>query len=322
MTPRVDRSTYVCRLPRVIAAFAVAGLALAGCQTTGMGEEDEASIEDEMPLLPPDSVPAAEPETILLVEKALDEGRIRDARVLLERFVFTFPEDPRGKLAAAELRLALGDTGGAMQVFRTLVDEPTVAADARQGFGITLILVGDTEVAFKELSAAVEQDPTRWRAWNALGAYYDAQDNWEKAEDAYRRALAVRPNEAMILNNLGFSLLMQDKADDALRPLQEAMRLDPESPLIKTNVRLALARKGEYRRAGGGSGSDTELAQALNNVGYIALMEGDYVLAEAYFLRAMEADPTFNKVAWRNLNYLKSLRELGDEAAQIPAAIN
>jgi len=27
-------------------------------------------------------------------------------------------------------------------------------------------------------------------------------------------------------------------------------------------------------------------------------------------------------VAWRNLNYLKSLRELGDEAAQIPAAIN
>lgn len=288
-----------------------------------MGEEESAAAEEEMPLIPPDDAKAAEQGTILLVEKALDEGRLRDAQVLLERYVFTFPDDPRGKLAAGELRLALGDTGGAMQLFRTLVEEPTVAAKARQGFGITLILVGDMEVASKELSAAVEEDPTLWRAWNAMGAYHDAQDDWVKAEDAYRRALAVRPNEAMILNNLGFSLLMQDKVEEALGPLQQAMRLAPDSPQIKTNVRLAYARKGEYRRAVSGSGNDSELARALNNVGYVALLKGDYAQAEAYFLRAMEADPTFNEVAWRNLNYLKNLRDLGGgEAAQVPSAIN
>ena len=288
-----------------------------------MDEESSENIEDEMPLIPPSSAQAAEPETILLVERALDEGRLRDAQVLLERYVFTFPDEPRGKLAAAELRLGYGDTGGAMQIFRSLVEEPTVSANARQGFGITLILVGDMDVAIKELTAAVDEDPTLWRAWNAIGAYHDAQDDWEKAEDAYRRALAVRPDEAMILNNLGFSLLMQDKADEALAPLQEAMRLAPDSTQIKNNVRLAYARKGEYRRAISGSNSDTELARALNNVGYVALLKGDFAQAEAYFLRAMEADPTFNEVAWRNLNYLKSLRELGGgEAAQAPAAIN
>jgi Flp pilus assembly protein TadD len=320
-TRRAERPVGQKRVLPALTVFAVAGAVLAGCQTTGMDEE--ALTEDELPLLLPGEAQAAEPETIFLVEKALDEERLHDAQVLLERYVFTFPDDPRGKLATAELRLAHGNTGGAMQVFRTLVDEPTVAADARQGFGITLILVGDLEVAYKELSAAVDEDPTLWRAWNAIGAYHDAHDDWPKAEDAYRRALAVQPNEPIILNNLGFSLLMQDKIDEALRPLQEAMRLAPELPQVKTNVRLAYARKGEYRRAVSGSSSDVELAKALNNVGYIALLKGDYTLAEAYFLRAMEADPTFNEVAWRNLNLLKSLRDLGgDEAAQAPAAIN
>jgi Flp pilus assembly protein TadD len=320
-TRRADRPEGSKRVIPTLAAFAVAGVVLVGCQTTG--KDEEALIEEEMPLLPPGNPQAAEPETIFLVERALEEGRLDDAQVLLERYVFTFPDDPRGKLATAELRLAHGNTGGAMQVFRNLVEEPTVAADARQGFGITMILVGDMEVAYKELSAAVEEDPTLWRAWNAIGAYHDAQDDWEKAEDAYRRALAVRPNEPMILNNLGFSLLMQNRVDEALGPLQEAMRLAPDSSQVKTNVRLAYARKGEYRRAVSGSGDDVELAKALNNVGYIALLKGDYSQAEAYFLRAMEADPTFNEVAWRNLNYLKSLRDLGgDEAAQAPPAIN
>ena len=89
---------------RVIAALGLAGAVLSGCQTTGMGEDESAEVEEQMPLIPPDTVQAAEPGTILLVERALDEGRLHDAQLLLERYVFTFPEDPRGKLAAAELR--------------------------------------------------------------------------------------------------------------------------------------------------------------------------------------------------------------------------
>ena len=292
---------------------------LAGCQTTGMGEEAEAG--EELALLPEEPPPAAEPETIYLAETALEEGRYKDAQVLLERYLFTFPGDPRGTLAAAELKLALGDTGSALRLFRKLIEEPEVAASAEQGYGISLLLSGEDEIASEHLKTAVEEDPTLWRAWNALGAYYDSKENWPASEDAYRRALGAKPDEPMILNNLGFSLLMQGKIEEAMRPLEEALRLDSESALIKTNLRIALAQRGQYRRAVTGTSDDVDYAKALNNVGYVALLRGDYDHAEAYFTRAMEVDPTFNETAWRNLKLLKSLRS-NEELGELPPAIN
>ena len=67
---------------------------------------------------------------------------------------------------------------------------------------------------------------------------------------------------------------------------------------------------------------DIDLAMALNNVGYIALLRGDYDHAEAYFTRAMEVDPTFNEIAWRNLKLLNNLRDESEELGQLPPAIN
>jgi Flp pilus assembly protein TadD len=52
------------------------------------------------------------------------------------------------------------------------------------------------------------------------------------------------------------------------------------------------------------------MARILNNIGFIAVMRGDYDNAEAYLLRAMEADPRYNETAARNLTYLRQVREL------------
>ena len=42
------------------------------------------------------------------------------------------------------------------------------------------------------------------------------------------------------------------------------------------------------------------------------MVRGDYDEAEAYFQQAMQKDPSFNRTAWRNLNYLETLRALDD----------
>ena len=294
----------------VFAALCLALLA-AGCNQ-GFGDENPDLSPEDLVLLPEDIPAVAEPGTIILAEDALKEGRLEDAQILLERYIFTFPDDPRGRLALAELRLALGDTGGSLQAFRALLEFPEVEVDARQGYGIALMLIGDTDAALRELSAAVEADPTRWRAWNALGVYYDSQEQWALSDDAYRRALALQPEEPTILNNLGFSLLMQGRKEEAVRTLQDALRLDPTEDLTKTNLRIAYAHLGQYRRAVAGTANDSEQARALNNAGYVALLLGDYQAAEAYFEQAMEADPTYNEVAARNLDFLNSIR--GDPA--------
>ena len=87
------------------------------------------------------------------------------------------------------------------------------------------------------------------------------------------------------------------------------MRLDPDFATARENLRLSLAWQGDYGRALSGV-SPVGHAEALNNVGYIALLRGDYADAEAYLLRAMEIDPQYNEIASHNLSYLRDMRTL------------
>lgn len=281
---------------------------LGGCSALDWGEAEEEPSVDVNSLVR-EQIGVAGPETLGMADKAIEDERFDDAERLLERVFVSDPESVEGKLLVAELRLARGDPAGALAPFSELVEKPEVAARAKQGRGITLLLIGDGESAEKSLREAVSADATLWRAWNGLGAHQDSRGQWGSAEKSYRRALALRPAEPMLHNNLGFSLFMQDRLAEAIDSLGTALRLDPEFDLARTNLRLAFARKGQYLKALSGA-QDQNLGRALNNVGYIALLRGDYESAEAYLLRAMQVDPSFNERAWRNLNYLKNLREL------------
>ncbi len=281
-------------------------LATAGCATTK---------EAEPAAKPPEKLG---PEAVALAERAIDAGRHEDAQKILDRVIIADPENPRARLALAELSLAKGSTGTAQQSFAALTEVPDVAPRALQGEGITLLLMGEQAIGFKRLQAAVAADPGLWRAWNALGSYYDAQADWTAAIDSYEKALAANPNSAMVYNNLGYSYFMQGRPGEAIAALSRSLRIDPKFELARANLRLAYAHKGQYVHALSGS-ADREIGRNLNNVGYIALLRGDYENAESYLLRAMETDASFNKVAWKNLGYLKSLRELEAAEAQILA---
>lgn len=250
------------------------------------------------------------PEAIELVNKALAEDRLKDAERLTDRILLTDPGNLEARLLRGETLLAKGKTNQAMAIFSGLQDLPEVSARARQGLGISMLLTGTPEPAVGHLKAAVEADPTLWRAWNALGSYHDSQESWAEAVEAYDMALAEHPNDAMILNNRGFSYFMQGRLDEAIADMQQALRLDPEMERAQFNLRLAHAWDGQYVRAMTGV-RDEDLPRVLNNIGYVAMMRGDLENAEAYLMRAMEADPTFNQTAWQNLARLRHMRELG-----------
>jgi Tfp pilus assembly protein PilF len=151
-----------------------------------------------------------------------------------------------------------------------------------------------------------------------LGSYHDSQGDWTAAVAAYDKALAERPNNAMILNNRGFSNFMQGNMDEAIADLQRALRLDPKLQPARVNLRLAHAWTGHYLHALSGA-TDKELPEVLNNIGYVAMMRGDLDNAEAYLQRAMEADPGFNEKAWNNLAQLRQMRQLtAEEREELP----
>ena len=215
--------------------------------------------------------------------------------------------------------LIQGNPAQAVGAFAGLAEDPVVGPRARQGAGISMLLIGATETGVAQLRAAVEADPSLWRAWNALGSHYDSLGEWETAAEAYGKALAERSDEAMLYNNRGFSYLMQGRLEESILDLQRALQLDPDMAPAQINLRLALAWSGRYAHAMMGA-ADEDMPKVLNNVGYVALLRGDFDNAEAYLQRAMEADPSFNKIAWRNLSYLRDMRDLKAAGAQALAA--
>ncbi len=295
------------KFSRVFFVLACAA-ALAACQTTA--EEPQLTLQEELPPPPPPS-----PETLGFAERALEDARYEDAQQLAERILYADPEHQSARLILAEVHLAKGRTADAAREFGHLIGSSEVGARALQGRGIALMLQGKSDDGATHLSAAVDQDASLWRAWNALGAYYDSLQEWDLSVASYDRAVQLRPSSAVVLNNLGYSLFMRGEVEKAIEALTRAVRKDPQFDVAKNNLRLAYARKGQYVHALTGTSSANQ-SQVLNNIGYIALLRGDYDNAESYLLRAMEADAGFNEKAWKNLNFLKDVQKLdGEETA-------
>ena len=280
--------------------LAVALVGLAGCETVP-ADSPELSLGAIL------EKPA--PGTVELAERALAANRHVDAQKILERVLLAEPGNVKARLIMAELHLAIGAPGPAAAGFSRLVEDSEVSARALQGRGISLLLVGETQLGYDSLKKAVEQDSGLWRAWNALGFYYDQKRNWTAAYDSYNRAIETNQDSAMIYNNRGYSMLMQQRLVEAMEDFSRALEIDRDFGLAQDNLRLALAWGGNYVHAMSGA-EKTDMARILNNVGFVAILRGDYDNAESYLLRAMEADPAFNETASRNLSYLKQVKKL------------
>ena len=292
------------RASGLVAVAAALLVALAGCETLSQDQ-----MELEIAALP--MVEPAAPGTLALAERALSESRHEDAGQLIERVLLAEPENWEARLLLAELHLASGDPGRAEPIFESLIDKADVDGRALQGHGIVLTLQGNLDRGMESLQRAVALDSGLWRAWNALGYHHDSNRDWAAAADSYRKALEGNPDSVLIYNNRGFSMLMQKRLKEAVADFNRALRMDPEFEVARENLRLALAWQGKYVHAMAGA-SNRDMPRILNNIGFIAVMRGDYGNAEAYLLRAMEADPRYNETAARNLTYLKQVRELAE----------
>ncbi len=297
------------RAPGVVGAALAMLTALAGCATLSSQDQQNPEIVAVLPVIAP-----AAPGTVELAARALDEERFDDADRLIKRVLIGEPENWEAQLLLAELQLASGSPMRAEPLFEALVDVDDVAARARQGFGISLMLQDKQDRGLASLQQAVESDPGLWRAWNALGFYHDSNSDWEAAANSYGKAIDGNPDSIMIYNNRGFSMLMQKRLEEAVEDFNRVLRMDPEFDIARENLRLALAWQGKYVHAMAGA-SVNDMPRILNNVGFIALMRGDFENAEAYLLRAMEVDPSYNDTAARNLTYLRQIRELAEVEA-------
>jgi Flp pilus assembly protein TadD len=91
---------------------------------------------------------------------------------------------------------------------------------------------------------AVEQSPDDVEAWLGLAASLDHLRRFDLSENAYERVLVLGKDNAIVLNNAGYSQLLRGNIPSARRFLLRAYELQPENPYIINNLKL-LAESGE-----------------------------------------------------------------------------
>ncbi len=283
----------------------VLGTALAGCSVPGSAEGEP--IEMPTPDAPPPAAVTAADEGFEAALEAFDDERYADAQKILERIIKVIPDRYDARLLLGEAYLKIGRAEQALRQFSSTVVSEEYKSRAMQGVGLSLVRLGDTAEARANLAKAVEMDNTLWRSHSALGWIHDNQKEWALAETSYRRALAVAPNSSIVHNNLGMSYMLQRRFPEAVTEFRTAVKLEPGLEPLRANLRIALASQGNYVEALAGVPKQG-LPDALNDVGYLAMMRGDYDSAAAYFLRALEISPTYHAMAARNLESLESLK--------------
>ena len=253
------------------------------------------------------SLPAVDQQqnALNVAAAAYEAGRLPEAMAEYARVLSVDPQDEVARLGVADCYMGVGAAKQASLAYDALVGSnlPTIRSRARQGRGLSLLMLGDLDSGFVQLLQVVSDDPSLWRSWNALGWLYDKKRDWAAADDTYRRAAELSPTPYVVFNNWGMSLLAQGKANAAAANFTRAIELRPDLVVARNNLQLALGLQGKYQEALA-AGGQQHMPVALNNVGYAAMLRGDSQTAEQYFARAVEESPRFNHAAWKNLKYM------------------
>ncbi len=143
--------------------------------------------------------------------------------------------------------------------------------------GRALLQHGYLNEAMAELSIATAIGPDLIEANNLLGLAYDKRGWHKQAVECYERALAVAPGDPQVLNNLGYSLYLDNQFVAALRLLTHAARQAPGAPVVLGNLGIVQARLGKYDdafksfvRAGGEYDARLRIAPILEQAGRYA----------------------------------------------------
>jgi Flp pilus assembly protein TadD len=271
------------------AAVVAACLVLLGCATS----RSEGSADDYDPLQ--------------VARQALNAGVFDEAE---QRYLNHLMSNPEDTDALAGLGFALLDQqqhDAARAAFRQALEFDADHAEAREGLALVDLARGRADLAKPVLTTLSQSAQVSWRVWNALGVMADLDGQPDQARKYYQRALEGGGDNAVVANNLGYSTMMAGDVEEAVRILSAASQRFPREAHLRHNLALAQARAGRYEVALDTFSTLIPVWEALNNVGYVAMLNDELTLARRYLLRALDQSPRHYPQAAANLERVEAM---------------
>ncbi len=155
-----------------------------------------------------------------------------------------------------------------------------------------------------ELQDRLQQSAQDERGWTLLGDWRLSLDQLAAAEEAFRRALRLKPAHARAQEGLGLALLKLGRLEEAHRHLELAHRASPEDADILTHWGLVSYEMGNLPGAAEKFQSAIERAprnpHPWHNLALVALKQGAVEQSIAMLRKAIELKPDHG-LAYSNL---------------------
>ncbi len=205
------------------------------------------------------------------------------------------------------------------EVVTTTID-PDEASRVNLNLGIGYIRQGRWDLAREKLEKALTQNPELAEAYSALALVYDNLGEPRSAEDNYRTAVRLAPDNSAVLNTYAVFLCRQGRGEQAeeyfLKAASNPRYTTPEAAL--TNAGVCMRQRGELDKAEGyfrnALAKNPGFPDALYQLTQIAYGRDNLLQARAFLQRFMAAASPNPQILWLGIQIERGLGD--DNAAQ------
>jgi cellulose synthase operon protein C len=224
---------------------------------------------------------------------------IGDYKKALDEFSSAEISAPEAKAqlhtALGQAHLARGDRKAAEAAFATAVAAQPGYAPAALGQARLVAMSRDLSRALVILDTALAKSPNVAEAWQLKGDILSGQNDQQGAGEAYRKALAAKPDflqaHAALINLFG----QQKKLDEAAKQLESMKRVAPKHPQTLYLQALLAYREAKFAAARGPIQEQLRVAPdnlpGLLLAGAIEYELKSYATAENYLRKVLQQVP-------------------------------
>lgn len=201
--------------------------------------------------------------------------------------------------------------------------EPQRRARIRLELASAYFSEGKTETALDEVKQALQADPNRSAAYNLRGLIYLRLNDFRFAEESFRKALSIEPQDATVMHNLGWSYCQEARYPQAQQLFAQALAVPQYRERAKTwraqglcQVRAGQREEGEQSLLKSHEFEPGNPVTAYN-LALLMFQRGEFSGAQFYVRRLNNSELANEESLWlgikveRRLDNRTAMQQLG-----------
>jgi Flp pilus assembly protein TadD len=158
------------------------------------------------------------------------------------------------EIRRANTQRAAGDPEAGIATLTALASSDKDGIEVDSALGDALRMAERFPEAVVAYTRAIDRIETpkepHWILFYTRGISNERAGSWPAAEADFRKALELQPDQPLVLNYLGYSLVeRRENLDEALAMIEKAVRGQPDDGYITDSLGWVLYRLGRYQEA-------------------------------------------------------------------------